>query len=135
MSSELTGYTDKLSVRPGEQIQFMVSTDLPNYEVTIVRLIHGDESPKGPGFKEQVIETQVNRQYKGRKQTAHSGSYILVQDNPALAEVRSFTLQAWIMPTTPTIGRVQGLITKWSEADSAGYGLFISENGDLDVTV
>ena len=56
MPSELIGYVDEFSVAPGEQIRFMVSTDLPTYEAAIVRLIHADENPNGPGFKEEVID-------------------------------------------------------------------------------
>ena len=50
----ITGYSDRLSVRPGEDITFYVhSEDEESYRVDIVRLIHGDTSPEGPGFKEE----------------------------------------------------------------------------------
>lgn len=131
MPPELIGYANRWSVKPGEPIRFMVSTDLPDYEAAIVRLIHGDENPAGPGFKEQLVQTDVNRSYTGRKQVAVSGSYVIVADNPALANLGSLTLQAWILPTLPAIGRNQGLITKWSSKDNSGYGLYIGEKGDL----
>ena len=51
MSTELIGYTDRLSVAPGEKIRFMVSADLPAYSSALVRLVHGDENASGPGFK------------------------------------------------------------------------------------
>src|SRR5437868_56257 len=119
MIPELTGYADRFSVAPGEQIHFMVSTDRPTYDVAIVHLIHADENPAGPGFKEQVVETPVNGQFTGRKQTAYTGSFVLVADNPALGGLSSLTLQAWIYPTTPQKGAPQGLITRWSQADGA----------------
>src|SRR5258708_39701819 len=109
MAPELIGYANRFSVRPGEQIRFMVSTDLPDYDAAIVRLIHGDENPAGPGFKEQLVQTDANRKYTGRKQLAASGSYVVVENNPALANLGSLTLQAWILPTLPAIGRPQGL--------------------------
>ena len=51
----LLGYSDRLSVAPGQTIRFMVSCDHPTYESDLVRLIHGDENPDGPGFKQVVV--------------------------------------------------------------------------------
>ena len=66
MIEELTGYSDKWSVYPGETISFMISSDRPRYESAIVRLIHGDENPAGPGFKEEVIEAPPGVKVKRR---------------------------------------------------------------------
>ena len=47
----VTGYTDKPSVVEGETISFYVTADnATEAQVDIVRLIYGDEDPKGPGF-------------------------------------------------------------------------------------
>ena len=131
MGAELTGYTNKLSVAPGDRLRFMVSTDAPGYEARIVRLIHGDENPAGPGFKEQSIEAKVNGQYSGRKQVAHAGSYLRVEDHPALDHLSSLTLQTWIYPTTPRRESAQGLLAKWSVERKRGYALVIEPEGDL----
>ncbi len=48
---DIVGYADRFSVAPGEGIRFMVSTASPAFELAIVRLIHGDTKPDGPGFK------------------------------------------------------------------------------------
>src|SRR5688500_13524777 len=104
MSSELIGYTDKFSVAPGEQLRFMISTTQPAYRVKLVRLIHGDENPSGPGFKEEPIESPVDSVYPGRQQITCCGSYALIEDCPELRRLGSFTLQAWIYPTTPQKG-------------------------------
>jgi len=111
----------------------MVSTDAPTYDVSIIRLLHADENPKGPGFKTQVMESATNRQYHGRKQVTFPGSYVLVEHQPLLADLTSFTLQAWIYPTTLTKSVPQGIITKWS--NDAGYGLYFGENGDLGLSL
>ena len=132
MTAELIGYTDKLSVAPGESVQFMVSTDLPSYDASLVRLIHGDENPAGPGFKEERIETSIDGPKQGRIQVARIGSYALVQDHPFLAQLTSFTLQAWIWPTTPQSGETQGLLSKWSD-DMGGFCLAIGEHGALEL--
>jgi len=137
----IVGYADRLSVQPGETIQFMVSSQLPRYEAQIVRLIHGDPNPLGPGMKEEVLETSANGEYAGRHQPLVVGSYVTVPDAPALRLEGSFTITAWIAATRP--GEVgwsnepdaQGIVTKWSEADGQGYGLFIDADGRLSVRV
>ena len=51
----LVGYSDRLSGAPGETIRFMVSSEHARYRARLVRLIHGDTSPNGPGFKQVVV--------------------------------------------------------------------------------
>jgi len=54
-TATIHGYSDRISVAPGEQIQFMVSCEgAATYQADIVRLIHGDTNPAGPGFKEEL---------------------------------------------------------------------------------
>lgn len=134
MPSELIGYADKFSVAPGELVRFMVSTDLPRYTASIVRLIHGDNNPNGPGFKEQVIETAISGEHAGRKQIAHPGSYIVVQDAPAIRQLQSFTAQAWVYPS-PANGKPAGLVTKWSPDGIGGFSLGIGEIGDVELKI
>ena len=114
----IVGYADRLSVQPGETIRFMVSSEEPEYRADIVRLIHGDANPNGPGFKETPIETPVSGDYAGRRQELPFGSYVVVPDSPALRLGGSFTVTAWIAPTTPGISfgerAAQGVVTKWS---------------------
>ncbi len=129
MTRELTGYTDPLTVLPGTKLQFMVSTAAPRYEVKLVRLIHGDENPKGPGFKSEPLNASINGWYPGRKQIARAGSYVRIENRPEVARLSSFTLQAWIYPTTPR--RQQGLISKWAEEANQGYALLIDSEGAL----
>jgi N,N-dimethylformamidase len=126
---KIVGYSDRLSAAPGETLRFMVSCELATYQADIVRLIHGDLNPRGPGFKEELVSTAVSGEYPGRKQEIYNGSYVIVPDSPSLRQRDSFTLQAWVWPTTPQKG-VQGILTKWS-ADGQGYGLLIDEHGEL----
>ena len=126
---EVVGYADRLSVAPGETIRFYVSCQQPTYRADMVRLIHGDPNPKGPGFKEEFIPTPVSQEYPGRRQDIHTGSHVVVPDTPVLRMPDGFTLQAWIYPTTPQKG-VQGLLSKWT-AEGGGYGLCIDNGGVL----
>ena len=75
----ITGYSDRLSVRGGETIRFMVSCDPPmDYRADLVRVIHGDLNPAGPGLKEAAVACAANGGYAGRTQTIHAGSYVAV---------------------------------------------------------
>ena len=125
----LFGYSDEISVRPGATIRFMVSSlGGKPYRADIVRLICGDDSPQGPGFKETVVETAANGDYPGREQAMHDGSYVTVPGGPLLDGIESFTLQAMIWPTTPLAGR-QALLGTWCDESQAGFGLYIDEVG------
>src|SRR4051812_3773636 len=122
----LIGYSNRLSVAPSETIDFMISSAHPAYEAEIVRLVHGDPNPLGPGLIEHYVETSVSGMYPGRIQSIHTGSHITVGDGPSLRLTGSFTIQGWIFPTTPDKG-MQGLVTKWSNAVPAGLALVISD--------
>ena len=94
----ISGYSDKLSVAPGEKIEFKVSVedDADLYHCDIVRLFSTDEHALGPGLVESVVDVSVNQPYRSRRQYIHTGSYVRVPSMPIL---ESFTLQAWIWPT------------------------------------
>jgi len=124
----ITGYSDNYSVCPGDEIRFYVNSEKKEeYNADIVRLIHGDTNPEGPGFKEKLVRASCNKRYKGRNQKIHGGSYIIVPADRRM-DNESFTLQAFIFPTTPEKG-LQGIVTKWLDSRGSGYGLFIDADG------
>lgn len=133
-SKEIIGYSDRISVEPGDCIPFMVSCRSPGYRADIVRLIHGDPHPDGPGRKEALLETSVSGDYPGREQPIHTGSYAIVHDGARLHDLSSFTLACWIYPTLPDAG-TQGLLTRWDASQEIGYGLFVGAQGDLVVCI
>lgn len=128
----IVGYGDRLSVAPGERIGFRVSCHDEDYEAAIVRLIHGDPNPRGPGFREVEVEGIPTRPYPGRVQDIPLGSYVRVEHAEALAPDQGQILSCWVYPTTPGKGR-QGLLTKWSEDGPSGFGLFLDETGNAEL--
>jgi N,N-dimethylformamidase len=135
----LTGYGSKWSVEQGDSVDFFVNCDGPDsYRAELVKLIHGDTHPSGPGFREEIINSPVNGTYPGRSQTIHAGSYGMVLDRRPL-RVDSFTMQCWIWPTMPT--KVDGywspgpqtIMGKWAEHQ--GYGLFLDSSGRVCLRV
>ena len=97
----IVGYGDRWSVQPGETIRFMVSAEVPRYQARVVRLIHGDTNPAGPGFKARPVASSIEGDYEGRVQDYHPGSFAVVPDADALQPGNGLTLSAWVFPTTP----------------------------------
>lgn len=127
----LTGYADRMSVRPGETIRFMVRSEFPRYRADIVRLISSEARPQGPPLKEEPIRTPVSAEYDGNAQPFFSGSWIQVPDSELLRVTAGVTLAAWVAPSSP--GKVtQGLLGKWSQEDAAGYALVVNPDGLLE---
>ena len=74
----IVGYSDLLSVKPGQTIRFMVSTQAASYQATLVRLRHTDRNPAGPGFKSELLQSAFSGEYPGYEQAIQVGSYIEV---------------------------------------------------------
>ena len=135
---ELLGYAVPMVVTAGETVQIMVTTSAESYDAQIVRLIHGDTNPDGPGFKVQQIESAANGSHPGRRQTTHTGSYAQIGSDERLDAAEGLTVQAWIWPTTPQLDNPQGIVTR--TVGSRGYGLFVEAGavtlriGDSSVT-
>ncbi len=134
--SQIYGYSDKLSVKAGDDIKFMISAEgTATFKARLVRLIHGDEHPDGPGFLEEPIEAPLDRDWPARKQYVQKGSFLQVAD-PArvLAPGGAFTLHAYVFPTLPGAGR-QVIIGRWSVERNLGYALGINGSGRLEFWV
>ncbi len=131
----IMGYSDEISVCPGETIRFMINCDGPRtYNARLVRVIHGDTSPEGPGYKEQAVQAAFEGEYKGRKQEIYAGSHGIVPSHQCFDRLRSFSVQAMIWPTTPAKGS-QSLLARWNEKSKAGFILGIDDKGGLCLTL
>jgi N,N-dimethylformamidase len=129
----LLGYCDRISVRAGDTIQFMISAlGVDQVNAQMVRLIHGDEHPDGPGYIDSPVSCPVNGQVRVAPQFTQVGSFAQVS-NPSspLAVNGPFTLYAYIWPTTPKTHR-QALLGRWHASHKAGYSLAIDASGHLE---
>ena len=129
---ELLGYAVPMVAKPGDTVRIMVTTEADRYDAEVVRLIHGDDSPEGPGFKAEPIDSPANRAYSGRRQQTHTGSYGRIDPDGALDASAGLTLQAWIWPTTPDLDRPQGIISR--AGDGRGYELRV-ESGAVKLRI
>ena len=132
----LTGYCDRLSVKTGDTVRFMASVEgTDEADVHIVRLIHGDENPEGPGFLETEVDAACNGTVAVTRQYTQTGSFIEVEDPEGrLLPDGSFTVHAFIWPTTPGKGR-QGIVTQWSDTEQRGFALGIDDGGRVTLSL
>lgn len=132
----ISAYTDRLCVKPGETIQVMASADgAARATAQLVRLIHGDAHPDGPGFIEQAIPSAIDGDVAVRKQYIQKGNFLTVADpSGRLAPSGAFTLHAYIWPATPDAGR-QVLLGRWTVEGAAGFALGINPTGRLEFWV
>ncbi len=102
----LMGYADKVSVAPGETIGFKVScAGAARYRADIVRVLSPEAGPQAPPFRRERVESPANGEYSAREQHLRCGSWAMVPAHRAVADLESFTLQAYIWPTLPGRGR------------------------------
>jgi N,N-dimethylformamidase len=128
----ITGYTDKISAKPGETVNFFVTVDnAKEAQVDLVRLIHGDEHPEGPGFIEEVVESPLSGTHAVKRQFVDLGNAVRVDDPAGLLDGDgSITISAFVYPSTPEKGR-QVILGKFSLDQNAGYALGIDDTGRL----
>ncbi len=131
----LNGYSDRISIRPGETIRFYVSCDGPaRYDARLVRLICADDNSKGAPFRSEPVDAPLNGEHDGEVQVIHAGSHGLVPAHDAFQFSDGFTLQALVMPTTPEKGR-QGILGTWSESEHRGASLIVGDDGSTGLVV
>ncbi len=134
---KIFGYANKISVKQGENIDFHVTADgTSEADAKLVRLIHGDQHPTGPGFIEKEIENKINGKWKVEKQFTQLGSFLKVKDPDCkLATDESFTIFTYIFPTTPKTGERQKIIGRFDVRTNEGYCIGISPEGYLEFGV
>jgi N,N-dimethylformamidase len=98
---KIVGYADHLSAAPGQTVQLMVSADAPSYTADLVRLIHGDTNPAGPGIRLEEIPSTLAGEYPGKPQPIRPGSYAHGSFREPLDTSAGITALMWIYPTTP----------------------------------
>jgi N,N-dimethylformamidase len=128
----ITGYADRLSLQPGETINFKVSCiSGSTFEARLVRIRCGDPNPDGPGVREEPLAGGFQGRYPARFQQVNLGSYARIADAHVLHDPGSFTLVATIWPTTPEKPR-QGILCKQDDETGAGIALLL--NGEKGIS-
>jgi N,N-dimethylformamidase len=126
---KIMGYGSDWTVMPGDTLNVMVSTYGPDrYRADLVRVICGNDDPDLDIYREEEIAAPFAGEYPGSEQITVAGSYVTIPSSPLVTGLGSFTVQAWVFPTTPEKG-AQGLISNWDDATASGFALTIDDNG------
>ena len=98
----LIGYSDKLSVRPGEEISFKVSSEHKNqFLAELFRSISADPNPEGPGIVEMPCkDVFAPRLFPSRSQKFFPGSYGVSSEKIFNSAKESIVLNCIFFPTT-----------------------------------
>ncbi len=132
----IIGYSDRISVKAGERIDFKVSCedDAPAFRAGILRVICGDHHPDGPGLKLEPVEVSMAGEYPACRQPIHAGSCVVVPGTPDLGALPGFTVLALIWPTLPNRGP-QAILSQWLDETGCGFMLHIDTRGHLAATL
>ncbi len=129
---KILGYPDRYSVAPGERIAFKVSLEEgTHFDARLVRVVHGDANPEGPGLKFRPVKSGADGRHAGKPQRIDAGSYLAVEDFPALAS-GPFTFFAMIWPTRPKRAS-QTLLAQWDGKTGSGFRIEVTDGGQLAV--
>ncbi|TKI06072.1 N,N-dimethylformamidase beta subunit family domain-containing protein [Martelella alba] len=105
----LIGYLSALSCRAGQSVDVMVSSTAAEVTLDLVRLIHGDNNPAGPGFLYDEIPQIAAQRIQGEEQPTPIGSYARGQTAVSLGRRLQVSFALW--PTLPCRGGIQAVFS------------------------
>jgi N,N-dimethylformamidase len=97
----LAGYSNELTVRPGDTVEFKVSKlGGGQYEADLVRVVNGDSHTRyNDMFQVVEVDADFAGTYEAIEQDLNHGSYVHVENTGALDGLEDFTIAAWIFPS------------------------------------
>ena len=100
----LIGYSDKLSGRPGDRINFMVSSEHKgDFTAQLFRSVNADPNPKGQGIVEYACDDFFPKQcFSSRKQKFGPGSYGITEKPLKMTVDDNIRFSVVIFPTLKT---------------------------------
>jgi N,N-dimethylformamidase len=128
------GYADKLSVAPGESIEFKISSAPEPYQMSLVRL--GGVAPSREHHHGSVtrfpVENLAAGTFPGRRQTTAPGSFGHARF-PTPVELAALLVEVWCLPTRPQAQR-QVLLASREATGSVAWTLSL-EHGVVTFAV
>ncbi len=134
-SKKIVGYSDQISVQPLENINFMVSCE-PKIKIIyskIVKLIHGDCNPDGPGYKDEEVKIYGKKKHKAIHQKINSGSCILIPLIKKTKLNKDFSFITFIYPTLNKNNKQSIIASNYLNKES--FNLFINNKFSLQLNI
>ncbi|WP_416908466.1 MAG: N,N-dimethylformamidase beta subunit family domain-containing protein [Polymorphobacter sp.] len=134
----LTGYAHPLNAVTGGSIDFMLHDDQHGEAVVdLVRLLHGDENPLGPGLVERTVAAGLPPKTRVGPQQTAKGSHAYVAAPAGLLTTDGLdraTVVAFIRPSI--VGGIeQTILGNLDPQQSAGFSLSVSPDGTLTLLI
>ena len=132
----LTGYADRLSVRPGETIRFhLTNATGAKVEAKLVRVICADANPAGPGILvEPVASAPVACGAAGEERSPRWARMPASRIRGAASGRGSFSVTCLVHPTR-LAGARQAIVSRTGDAARSGFALAIDEQGRLCASI
>ena len=111
----LEGYAHWPSRAPGETVSLMASGCEGRAGFDIVRLVHGDTFPGGPGYLAESQAWGQPAEVELEPRPIDLGSFVRIPYSGSLSPSGDFTLALWILPTS-----FRGAGMPWRECGDAG---------------
>jgi N,N-dimethylformamidase len=115
----VVGYCDPLSVRPGDTINFKLSSYTPGAaDLSVVKLISGDDRPHGTGLITNPVDWPLPDRVELTTQALKTGSYARVIDMPAISqgEFEIFVYPTLLRASSQTVADLGGLVLGLNES-------------------
>ena len=131
----LTGYADRLSVRPGETIRFhLANATGADVEAKLVRVVCADGNPAGPGVHLDPVESVPVARAAAGEERSPQGSYARIEDARDCFGEGSFSVACLVYPTRLAGGR-QAIVSCTDAGAASGFTLAIDERGRLCASI
>jgi N,N-dimethylformamidase len=135
VSKKIVGYSDQISIQPLEKINFMVSCEsqIKIIYSKIVKLIHGDCNPSGPGYKDEQVKSYGKKKHKARHQRINSGSCILIPIVKKINLSKDFSFTSFIFPTLDNKNNQSIIASNYLSKEN--FNLFINDKFSLQLNI
>ena len=130
----LTGYADRLSVRPGETIRFHVANATgADVDAEVVRVVCADANPAGPGIIVEPVASSLTARATARPERSPHGSYARIEDPGRCLGEGSFSVTCRVSPTR--VAGTRRTIVSRTDGAGGGFALAIDEHGRLCASI
>ena len=118
----LTGYADRLSVRPGETIRFhLANATGAEVEAKLVRVVCADANPAGPGVVVEPVASPPTAVAAAGEERVPRGSYARIEDVGRCFGAGGFSITCLVHPTR-LAGARQAIVSRTGASHAGASG-------------